>query len=89
MIMKKMFVIIFILVFLVSGESYATHSNNGECGNGHLGASEDCSGSDGTTTYAAPAPIIGSGFSGAVLAVSILGSGIAIIRRRRKLHAPK
>ncbi len=89
--MKTIFGVFVILAFLASGHAHATHSNDGECGNGHLGSSEDCSGSgsDGeTTTYAAPAPIVGSGIAGAILAVAVFGAGIGGIRRRRERHGP-
>ncbi|MEE8351640.1 MAG: hypothetical protein V3R37_05555 [Rhodospirillales bacterium] len=89
--MNPAFGVFFILAFLASGPSHATHSNDGECGNGHLGSSEDCSGSGsdgGTTTYAAPAPIVGSGIAGGILAAAVLGVGIGGIRRRRERHDP-
>ena len=82
-------VVAFALIMAATSPSMATHSNNGECGTGHLGSQVDCSGTPDpadptkstSTTNAAPAPPIGSTAMGMFV---IFGAAVLIFARIRK-----
>ncbi len=71
-----------VLIFANGELALATHSNNGECGTGHLGDQEDCSGTPSSPTVdGAPAPTIGS-VTGSMSAL-LLATAIIIVLRRK------